>query len=244
MIRRFLRSLGTALLVAGVALVIDAGLTVVWQEPFSAAYAHFVQGSLDGDLDELQAAGPGQSDRDALAALEERDQKIAYLARSLRRSVPEGQSVVRISIPKLKLGRAVVDGTQTADLRKGPGVIESTDLPGLGGTLGIAGHRTTYGAPFHDINKLGKGDKIFVGTPYGRFEYEVERYRIVKPTDVWVLERIGRERLILSACHPLYSAAERIVVFAKMVGYRAPSKGPWAKALQATGGSLSKTPAA
>lgn len=243
MIRRFLRSLGTALLIAGVTLVIDAGLTVVWQEPFSAAYAHLVQGGLDGDLDDLNDSGPDQADRDALAALSEREQKVAYLARSLRRRVPKGQSVVRVSIPKLKLGRAVVDGTDTAALRKGPGVIESTDLPGLGGTTAIAGHRTTYGAPFHDVDRLRKGDKILVGTPYGRFEYEVSRQRIVKPSDVWVLQRIGREHLVLSACHPLYSAAERIIIFAELVGYRPPSKGPWAKALATTSGSLARTPA-
>ncbi len=242
MIRRFLRSVGTALLVAGIALVLDAGLTVVWQEPFSAAYAHFVQGGLNGELDDLAEDGPDRADLDALAALTEREQKVAYLARSVRRKVPKGQSVVRISIPKLKLGRAVVDGTDTASLRKGPGVIETTDLPGLGGTTAIAGHRTTYGAPFHNVNRLGKGDKIFIGTPYGRFEYAVTRYRIVKPSDVWVLERIGRERLVLSACHPLYSAAQRIVVFAELVGYRPPSKGPWAKALAPTTGSLAATP--
>ncbi|MDO9356517.1 MAG: class E sortase [Solirubrobacteraceae bacterium] len=244
MIRRFLRALGNALLVAGVALMVDAGLTVAWQEPFSAAYAHFVQGGLNGDLDELSAAGPGAGDVAALAALSERDQKIAYLARSIRRQVPKGQPIARISIPKLKLGRAVVDGTDTASLRKGPGLIESTDLPGLGGTTAIAGHRTTYGAPFHSIDRLKKGDRIFVGTPYGRFEYVVNRQRIVKPTDVWVLERIGRERLVLSACHPLYSAAERIIVFAEFVKYRPPSKGKWASVLSAKTGSLAATPQA
>jgi sortase A len=243
-IRRFLRSVGNALLVAGVALMIDAGLTVVWQEPFSAAYAHFVQGGLNGDLDELTAAGPDAGDAAALAALGERDQKIAYLARSIRRQVAKGQPIARISIPKLKLGRAVVDGTDTASLRKGPGLIESTDLPGLGGTTAIAGHRTTYGAPFHTIDKLKKGDAILVGTPYGRFEYRVSNTRIVKPSDVWVLERIGRERLVLSACHPLYSAAERIIVFAEFVQYRPPSKGKWAKVLSTKTGSLAATPTA
>ncbi|MBJ7471896.1 MAG: class E sortase, partial [Solirubrobacteraceae bacterium] len=167
MIRRFLRAFGTALLVAGIALVIDAALTVVWQEPFSAAYAHFVQGGLDEDLEQLDA-GPADAERAALAALTEREQKIAYLARSVRRRVEPGQPIMRISIPALGVGKAVVNGTDTADLRKGPGLIESTELPGLGGTTGIAGHRTTYGAPFHSVDKLKKGNRILIGTPYGR----------------------------------------------------------------------------
>ncbi len=244
MIRQFLRALGTALLVAGIALVIDAGLTVFWQEPFSAAYAHFVQGGLDDELTDLDEGGPADAERAALAALAERDQKIAYLARSVRRRVRDGQPIARISIPALGVGRAVVNGTNTADLRKGPGLIESTELPGLGGTTAIAGHRTTYGAPFHSVDKLKKGNRILVGTPYGRFEYVVTHKRIVKPSDTWVLERIGRERLVLSACHPLYSAARRIIIFADLKRYVPPTKGPWADVLAAGAGAgtLSTTP--
>lgn len=243
MVRRFLRALGTALLVAGIALVLDAGLTVVWQEPFSAAYAHFVQGGLDDDLDQLDDGGATDAEAAALAALGEREQKIAYLARSIRRRVGKDEPIARISIPALGVGKTVVDGTDTAALRKGPGLIESTDLPGLGGTTAIAGHRTTYGAPFHSVDKLKKGNRILIGTPYGRFEYRVSNKRIVKPTDVWVLERIGRERLVLSACHPLYSAAERIIVFAELERYVPPTKGPWAKVLQARHGTLAETAA-
>lgn len=243
MIRQFVRSLGTALLIAGVALIIDAGLTVVWQEPISAAYSAIVRGKMDDELGQLDAKGATASEAAALQALATRDQRIAYLARSIRRRVGYREPIARISIPKIHLKRAVVNGTDTAALRKGPGLIESTEMPGLGGTTAIAGHRTTYGAPFHSIDKLKKGDKIVVGTPYGDFVYEVERHRIVKPTDTWVLDRIGRERLVLSACHPLYSAAQRIIVFGKFVRYSAPKSGPWAKVLQAQpAGSLAAKP--
>lgn len=243
MIRSFFRAMGTALLIAGMALILDALLTVVWQEPLSYAYAKVVSGQADDQLGQLEAQGPGSAEAAALEALATRDQRIAYLARSVRRRVGEGKPIARVSIPKLKVKRTVVNGTETADLRKGPGLIESTELPGLGGTTAIAGHRTTYGAPFHDIDKLRKGDRIVVGTPYGNFVYAVSRTRIVKPTDTWVLERIGRERLVLSACHPLYSAAERIIIFAEFVRYRPPSKGKWAKVLQAQPtGSLVATP--
>jgi sortase A len=244
MIRRFIRSLGTALLIAGLALIADALLTVVWQEPVSAAYSAVVRGQVDGELGQLEERGPATAELAALEALATRDQKIAYLARSVRRRVKDGEPIARISIPKIKLKRSVVNGTETAALRKGPGLIDTTEMPGLGGTTGIAGHRTTYGAPFHDVDKLRKGDKIVVGTPYGNFVYAVERTRIVKPTDTWVLARVGRERIVLSACHPLYSASERIIIFGKLVRYRAPSKGPWAKVLQAQpAGSLAPSPA-
>lgn len=244
MIRRFFRSLGTALLIAGVALILDAVLTVVWQEPLSYAYAAVLRGQVDDELGQLEDGGPAAGELAALEALQTRDQRIAFLARSVRRRVGEGQPIARIAIPKIRLKRTVVNGTDTDDLRRGPGLISSTELPGLGGTTAVAGHRTTYGAPFHDIDKLRKGDKIVVGTPYGDFVYRVDRTRIVKPTDTWVLERIGRERLVLSACHPLYSAAQRIIVFSELVRYRPPTKGRWAKVLAATGGgSLSATPA-
>jgi sortase A len=83
--------------------------------------------------------------------------------------------------------------------------------------VAIAGHRTTYGAPFRKIDKVRKGDDITVTMPYGRFTYRVERTRIVAPTAVWVTQRVSYDRLILSACHPLYSAAKRIVVFARLI---------------------------
>ncbi|MDQ8045359.1 MAG: class E sortase [Solirubrobacteraceae bacterium] len=241
MLRRFLRSLGTALLIAGVALVADAGLTVVWQEPISAVYAHFEQGSINKELRALDDAGPGAAEARALAILKDRDQKLAYLARSIRRRVGHDEPIAKITIPKLGLDKTVVNGTDTAGLRKGPGLIESTDLPGLGGTTAIAGHRTTYGAPFHSIDKLRHGDTIYVTTPYGRFDYHVDHTRIVKPTDVWVLQRVGREQLVMSACNPLYSASQRIIVFSELVGYTPPKTGPWAKLLASPGG-LSATP--
>ncbi|MFT4035496.1 MAG: class E sortase [Patulibacter sp.] len=243
MIRRFVRSLGTALLIAGAALMLDAGLTVVWQEPLSYAYTSLASGRLDGELGELETRGPASAELAALEALATRDQRIAYLARSVRRRVGYREPIARISIPEIKLKRTIVNGTDTAALRKGPGLIESTELPGLGGTTAIAGHRTTYGAPFHDIDRLKRGDRITVGTPYGNFTYAVERHRIVTPTDTWVLDRIGRERLVLSACHPLYSAAQRIIVFAELVRYKPPTTGPWAKALRgAASGTLAATP--
>ncbi len=110
-----------------------------------------------------------------------------------------------------------IEGTDAGDLRAGPGHYPGTPLPGQSGTVAIAGHRTTYGAPFRKVDKLRPRDEIVLTMPYGEFTYRVERTRIVPPTAVWVTQRVSYDRLILSACHPLYSAEKRIVVFARLV---------------------------
>lgn len=122
-----------------------------------------------------------------------------------------GSSCRRSSAPYV-----VVEGTDRATLRKGPGHYPDTPVPGQGGTVAIAGHRTTYLAPFRPLDKLRPGDAIVVRMPYGRFTYRVERTRIVPPTATWVTHRVAYDRLVLTACHPLYSAAQRIVVFARL----------------------------
>jgi sortase A len=145
------------------------------------------------------------------------DRKLAYAARTLERRTGDGQPLGRISVPSIGVSAVVVAGTDTAALRRGPGHYPGTPLPGARGTVAIAGHRTTYGAWFRRLDQLNNGDKISLTMPYGRFTYAVERRRIVLPTDTWVTHRVGYDRLVLSACHPLYSAAKRIVVFARLV---------------------------
>jgi sortase A len=128
-------------------------------------------------------------------------------------------------LPSLDRSYVFAEGTETSTLRTAPGHYPDTPLPGEGGTVGIAGHRTTHGAPFRPIDKLHRGDRIVLRMPYGRFTYEVQRTRIVKPDETWVKRRAAHERLILSACHPLYSARERIVVFARYAGRDATQRG-------------------
>ena len=220
-VRRPLRALSTVLIIAGVLMLSDAALTVAWQEPVSGTYAWVVQDRLGGDLRELEDARPGAAERAALAALESKRRRIAFLARVLRRSAGRGDAVGRIRIAKIKASFVVVNGTDTASLRKGPGIYDEVPFPGAPGTTAIAGHRTTYLAPFRRIDQLARGDEIVLEMPYARLTYEVEEKRIVAPTEVSVVRRVGHDRLVLSACHPLYSAAKRIVVFARLVGERA-----------------------
>lgn len=220
-VRRPLRALSTVLIVAGVLMLADAGLTVAWQEPVSAIYASIVQGRLGGDLRDLELARPSEVELAALASLETERRRMAFLARVLRRTARRGAAVGRIRIPRIDASFVVVNGTDTSSLRKGPGAYDGVPFPGAPGTAAIAGHRTTYRAPFRKIDKLASGDEITVEMPYGRFTYEVERQRIVAPTEVSVIKRVAFDRLVLSACHPLYSSAKRIVVFARLVAARA-----------------------
>jgi sortase A len=126
--------------------------------------------------------------------------------------VPEGEATARIVIPAIGVDKIVVEGVSLTDLKKGPGHFPQTPLPGQEGNSAIAGHRTTYGAPFNRLDELEPGDEVTVTTVQGEFTYEVTETQIVSPTQVEVLEDKGDNRLTLTACHPKYSARQRIVV--------------------------------
>lgn len=143
--------------------------------------------------------------------------------------VDEGMAMARISIPKIEVDQAVVEGVGVDDLRKGPGHYRGTSWPGQPGNVGIAGHRTTYGAPFHRVDELVPGDEINIRTLQGTFTYRVIDTEgdgngniIVNPADDYVLNDYGDNRITLTACHPKYSAAQRIIVFGELVGEPAP----------------------
>jgi sortase A len=130
-----------------------------------------------------------------------------------------GDAVAIIKIPKLDLDLVVVEGTDTESLKKGPGHYSKTSYPWEdAGTTAIAGHRTTYGAPFWSLNELRTGDKIVLQTEYGIFEYRVTGSRIIEPSDGSVLEDTRRPTLVLTTCNPRFSSAERLIIFADRVG--------------------------
>jgi sortase A len=215
-VRRALRALSSVMIVVGAILLIDAGATLLWQEPVSAVYAHYQQNALDGSLDKLERVPLEPAEKRALAKIPDTRRKLAFRARALERRLDDGDAMGRIVLPRIGVSDVFVQGTGTGDLSKGPGHYPATPLPGERGTVAIAGHRTTYGAPFRRIDKLDPGDKIELRMPYGVFTYRVERTRIVPPTDLSVIDRVDHDRLVLSACHPLYSAAQRIIVFARL----------------------------
>jgi sortase A len=214
--RQMARALSSILIVSGVLLLLDAGLTVLWQEPVSAVYNRFQQERLGGELAELWDE-PTPLEARALDSLPEGEARLAFQSRALNRKAKAGQPIGRIRIPRLGLSKVVAEGTDAESLRDGPGHYPDSPLPGAPGTVAIAGHRTTYGAPFRTVDKLRKGDEIEVVMPYGSFKYEVEKTQIVSPDAVEVTRRVSYDRLVLTACHPLYSAKQRIVIFARLV---------------------------
>jgi sortase A len=189
--RAVLRFVASVMMVSGVLLISDAGATLLWQEPVSA----FVAKQEQAELEDAFFDPP---------------------KRVVRRQPLKGDSIARIEMPTIGVSEYVVEGTDVGSLRKGPGHYPETPLPGESGTSAIAGHRTTYGAPFRRIDQLDPGDRISIDMPDGRFVYRVERTKIVDDQDLSVLEPVGHQRLMLSACHPLYSAAQRVIVFARL----------------------------
>jgi sortase A len=213
---RAARVLAWLLVAAGVLALADVGVTLVWQEPLSALYAQLRQESLRRDLRVLDRSQPSPAAQLELRRLGDERRRIAYLAAVLRRHARAGSAVGRIVIPRIGADFVVVKGTGTSELRDGPGIYRQTPFPGVSGTSAIAGHRTTYLAPFRHIDSLRRGNRILLAMPYGRFTYRVTGVRVVEPSDTWVIDPVGYSRLVLSACTPLFSASHRIVVFARL----------------------------
>ena len=128
----------------------------------------------------------------------------------------EGDAGGFITIPKINLKMVFVEGVSRDDLKKGPGHYPDTPFPGTLGNAAIAGHRTTYAHPFYDINELKPGDPIIIETAAGKFTYKMTKQMIVKPTEVSVVDNTPDAQLTLTSCNPRYSAAERIVIKAKL----------------------------
>ncbi len=205
--------LGALLAAAGLAAVVDAALTTVWQEPVGALQASAAQ-------DELAVRYAATQARFADARLISTRTTMVARARTARRldaTTRPGDPLGRLRIRRIGLSEVWVQSTEAAALRKAPGHYAGTALPGQRGTVGIAGHRTTYGAPFRKLNELDPGDRIEVSMPYGAYDYAVERTRIVSPEEAEVLRTARSDRLVLTACHPLWSAKQRIVVIARLV---------------------------
>ena len=202
---------GLFLILAG-AGTLAWGVTVyVWQDPFTALLAERSQRALEREYDAREASGSwAVRDRPAQPSL-------AAIAHRYQRTVKRGESVGRLSIPKLDQDLYVVWGTDTDSLKKGPGIDPRTAMPGRGELVYIAGHRTTYGAPFSHIDKLKLGDAIRLRVPYATFRYRVSGRRIVPATYLQALESRGQEEIALQACWPRFFASQRIIVYAKPV---------------------------
>jgi sortase A len=214
--RRSVRLFGTLLLVAGTLTLAWVFVVWRWQDPFTAVYTHFEQQHLGHEYDRRAAefqpkAIKGRGLASELASM-------AADAHVYARTLHRGDPVGRITIGRIGLKMVVVQGTDHETLKKGPGHYLESGLPGEGRLIYIAGHRTTYLAPFSDINDIRAGDYIRLQVPYGTFTYRVVRHYVVPDNDVAVLQNHGTEILRLQACHPRFFATHRYIVDAKLVG--------------------------
>jgi len=206
------RVLGIVLVIAGVLALADVAFTLAWQEPVSALRARGAQRELRHELRAVRLPAP------AVRGVARKAPTVAAVARDVAQGRRDGRPLGELRIPRIGLDVVALTSARPEDLRRGPGLVAPSTVPGRGRTTALAGHRTTYGAPFRHVDALRRGDPIVLATPYATFRYAVATRRIVDPSDVGVLADHGRDRLVLTACHPLYSAARRIVVVARLTG--------------------------
>jgi sortase A len=227
-VHRLLHVVSTALITAGLVILVDVGLTLAWKEPLSAIYGSIQQGQAEDELRALEERFPSPADLRAVEHARDVDEQVRLLADRFEDEVERGEGIGRIQIDRIGLDIVVVEGTDTESLRKGPGHYtlaadaqsetqgDGSAFPGQGKTVGIAGHRTTYLAPFRRINEVEDADEILLEMPYATFTYEVQKHEVVEPTEVQIVRNVGHERLVLTACHPEYSAAQRWALFARL----------------------------
>ncbi len=231
---RALSRLGLVLMVGGALTLVWAVVVWQWEDPFTALYTLYEQHQLDGAYaqraKEFQVALPtipaqarphGAHHAATVAPtpvaqepVSEIEHVIALAARSYRLSSHEGEPLGRIIIPRLGLNMIFVDGTSDSSLEKGPGRDLSSFLPGENRLVYIAGHRTTFLAPFSAINTIRPGDLVTLELPYATFIYKVTEHIIVPASDVAVLQSPDHELLALQACNPRFFATQRYIVYA------------------------------
>ena len=216
---RLRRSTGTALIAIGVLLLVWAFVVWRWNDPFTGLYTRLQQGHLRAAYQQLDATyRPVVPPQDSSVAREE--EIVRQEAHRYRRNAIVGKPIGRIAVPRLGLRMIFVNGTDHDSLTSGPGRDPRTFMPGEGELVYIAGHRTTYLAPFAHIDALRRGDPITLAMPYATFVYSVTGHVIVDAHDLAVLRSHHREILALQACHPRFFATHRYIVWAKLVEIR------------------------
>jgi sortase A len=206
--RRLRRIAGLLLIVTGIGAVAWAFTVWQWQDPFTLLLNRHEQQQLERSFDRRLDEGAAQLG----AAGDLHAAAVRWRTRTTR-----GEPIARIRIPAIGLSAIVVNGTDHESLRRGPGRYLGSAMPGEGKLVYIAGHRTTYGAPFSRIDRLRKGDLVTLELPYATFTYSVTGHRIVPATQLGVLESKGHEQLALQACHPRFFASHRFIAYATPV---------------------------
>ena len=224
--------LGTLLAVAGVLTLVWALLVWQWQDPFTALYTTWKQHQLASQYDKRARSFTTTISGPTVKA--ERA-SIAREAKLYRLSSKRGQVIGRLRVPRMGINMLLVNGTDHETLKKGPGRDGRTFMPGENRLVYIAGHRTTYLAPFSHIDRLRRGDRVTIEVPYGTFIYAVTRHRIVKSTDLSVLRSPRHELVELQACHPRFFASHRYIAYAKLLRVEPRGAKPYELTAQASG---------
>jgi sortase A len=216
-VRRLTRIAGTVIAVAGLAMLVWVLVVWRWQDPFTALYTHWKQHQLSQSYERRFSDYRPAQLRPSAASPSVTTEAIAREARLYRLHSARGQAIGRIRVPRLHLSMILVNGTDHDSLTKGPGRDRRTYMPGEGQLVYIAGHRTTYLAPFTHIERLQSGDGVTLELPYATFRYRVFKHRIVDAHDLSVLRSHGREVVELQACHPRFFATQRYIAYARLV---------------------------
>ena len=167
----------------------------------------------------IGADGPPETDPSTVVTPPRETTTTVFHSKRPQLRMKAGQAIGVIRIPKIHLTKYLVEGTAVEDLKHGPGHYAGTKLPGEPGLAAIAGHRTTYGNPFFDLDKMRAGDEIIVASQLGVFRYKTLDLKVVKPSDSAVLDdKGGRNLLVLTTCHPKFSASRRLVLTAELEG--------------------------
>jgi sortase A len=213
--RRFARISGLLLAAAGFLALVWVVVVWRWQDPFTGVYTRWEQHKLAQQLKHELAAppSPGLVNHESPAA---EAHAIEVAAARFRHQATEGQAIGRIIVTRLGLNMVLVNGTDEGSLERGPGRDLRTYMPGQSRLVYIAGHRTTFLAPFSNINQMRPGDLIRLEMPYGTFVYRTFRDRIVPADDLAVLKSPRHEVLILQACNPRFFATQRFLVYARL----------------------------
>jgi sortase A len=215
--RTLIGRLGSGLLVLGVLLLVWGFVVWRWGDPVTAAYTGWQQRRLADAYERVVERYAGQHPVRTVhtSSPAPTQRAVRRAARRFRLDAKEGDPIGRIRVNRLGLNMLIVNGTDTSSLRRGPGRDRRTFMPGEGELIYIAGHRTTYAAPFAHIDRLKPGDRVVLEMPYGRFVYGVTRSVIVPADDLSRLRSHHREVIALQACHPRFSARERYIVYAR-----------------------------
>lgn len=209
LIRRDMKAFGVMLMATGLAVIL--ALASNW------LYSMWDKRDLRADFEQesANAMAINRSILDNLQGSAELE-KLKQLAMSYKAGLATEQTIAQLEIPRIGVNSIVVEGTGDSSLRKGPGHLEETPLPGMQGNFSVAGDRVLYGGPFLNLDELENGDEVFVKTPYGKFTYSVTSKTITDPEDVSILKSNGKEVITLITCDPPWDTSHRLVIQATM----------------------------